>query len=75
VPSEILPLDSVRERVAREVAIRVKMPADRAVFEALPGVPCHRGDRRVSFEIEVPSRRRSACADIPSQIGVGPARR
>jgi len=74
--SEILPLDSVRERVAREVAIRVKMPADRAVFEALGEVfSRHRGDRRVSFEIEVPSDAKPlrVRADISSQIRVRPS--
>ncbi len=74
--SEILPLDSVRERVAREVAIRVKMPADRRVFEALGEVfSRHRGDRRVSFEIEVPSDAKPlrVRADISSQIRVRPS--
>jgi len=74
--SEILPLDSVRERVAREVAIRVKMPADRAVFEALGEVFArHRGDRRVSFEIEVPSGARAlrVRADVSTQIRVRPS--
>ncbi|HUK37289.1 MAG TPA: DNA polymerase III subunit alpha, partial [Vicinamibacterales bacterium] len=74
--SEVLPLDSVRERVAREVAIRVKMPADRRVFEALGEVfSRHRGDRRVSFEIEVPSSARllRVRADVSSQIRVRPS--
>jgi DNA polymerase-3 subunit alpha len=75
--SEILPLDSVRERVAREVAIRVKMPADRRVFEALGEVfSRHRGDRRVSFELEVPSDAAKPIrvrADISSQIRVRPS--
>ncbi|HXD72900.1 MAG TPA: DNA polymerase III subunit alpha [Vicinamibacterales bacterium] len=75
--SEILPLDSVRERVAREVAIRVKMPADRRVFEALGEVfSRHRGDRRVSFELEVPSDAAKPLrvrADISSQIRVRPS--
>jgi DNA polymerase-3 subunit alpha len=77
--SEILPLDSVRERVAREVAIRVKMPADRRVFEALGEVfSRHRGDRRVSFEIEVPSttlpeKPLRVRADVSSQIRVRPS--
>ncbi len=54
--TEIVPLDTVRERLAREVAIRVKMPADRGVFEQLGEVfSRHRGDRRVSFEMELPS--------------------
>jgi len=77
--SEVLPLDSVRERVAREVAIRVKMPADRRMFEALGEVfSRHRGDRRVSFEIEVPSNTVPAKplrvrADVSTQIRVRPS--
>jgi DNA polymerase III alpha subunit len=74
--TEILPLDSVRERVAREVAIRVKMPADRRMFEALGEVfSRHRGDRRVSFEIEVPSDAKPlrVRADVSTQIRVRPS--
>ncbi len=74
--SEILPLDSVRERLAREVAIRVKMPADRGVFEALGAVfSRHRGDRRVSFEFEVPSGPKPlrVRADVSTQIRVRPS--
>ena len=77
--SEILPLDSVRERLAREVAIRVKMPADRGMFEALGEIfSRHRGDRRVSFEIEVPSGADAACACAPTsppRSASGPRRR
>src|SRR6185369_17755066 len=82
--SEIHPLDSVRERVAREVAIRVKMPADRELFEALGVVLSrHRGDRRVSFEMEVPSGVPGATsgkplrvrADVSTQIRVHPSAR
>ena len=71
-----MPIDSVRERLAREVAIRVKMPADRGVFETLGEIFArHRGDRRVSFEIELPSEpTRCACkADVTSQIRVRPS--
>jgi DNA polymerase-3 subunit alpha len=74
--SEILPLDSLRERLAREVAIRVKMPAARGVFEALGVVfSRHRGDRRVSFEIEVPSGATPlrVRADVSQQIRVRPS--
>jgi DNA polymerase-3 subunit alpha len=74
--SEILPLDSLRERLAREVAIRVKMPADRGVFEALGVVfSRHRGDRRVSFVIEVPSGAKPlrVRADVSQQIRVRPS--
>ena len=53
--SEIAPLETLRERLTREVAIRVRMPADRRVFEALDAVFArHRGDRRISFELELP---------------------
>ena len=76
IAAEILPLDSVRERVAREVAIRVKMPADRRLFEALGEVfSRHRGDRRVSFEFELPSHAKPlrVRADVSSQIRVRPS--
>ena len=73
---EILPIDSVRERLAREVAIRVKMPADRGVFEALGAVFArHRGDRRVSFEIELTGDAKTirVKADVSAQIRVRPS--
>jgi DNA polymerase-3 subunit alpha len=74
--AEIAPLDSVYERVAREVAIRLRTPVDRGVFEALGEIFArHRGDRRISFEMEVaagptPIRVR---ADVSSQIRVRPS--
>ena len=74
--TEIVALDTVRGRVAREVAIRVKMPADRGVFEQLGEVfSRHRGDRRVSFEMELPSdpKRLRVKADVSSQIRVRPS--
>jgi DNA polymerase-3 subunit alpha len=74
--TEIVPLETVRERVAREVAIRVKMPADRGVFEQLGEVfSRHRGDRRVSFEMELPSDSKPlrVKADVSSQIRVRPS--
>jgi DNA polymerase-3 subunit alpha len=74
--AEIAPLDSVRERVAHEVAIRVTMPATRGVFEQLGEIfSRHRGDRRVSFEIELPApaRRLRVKADVSSQIRVRPS--
>ncbi len=74
--SEILPIDAVRERLAREVAIRVKMPATRGVFEALGEIfSRHRGDRRVSFEIELAgeSHPLRVKADVSSQIRVRPS--
>jgi DNA polymerase III subunit alpha len=74
--TEIVPLETVRERIAREVAIRVKMPADRGVFEQLGEVfSRHRGDRRVSFEMELPSDSKPirVKADVSSQIRVRPS--
>jgi DNA polymerase-3 subunit alpha len=74
--SEIFPLEALRERLAREVAIRLKMPADRRVLEALGEIFArHRGDRRVSFDLEVPgdSRRLRVRADISAQIRVKPS--
>jgi DNA polymerase-3 subunit alpha len=51
--TELAPLDSVRERAAREVAIHLRKPATRGVFEALGEIFArHRGDRKVSFEVE-----------------------
>ena len=74
--TEIAPLDSVRERVARTVAIRVRMPLDRALLESLGEIfSRHRGDRRVSFEIEVPSGAKPlrVRADVSQQIRVRPS--
>jgi DNA polymerase III subunit alpha len=74
--TEIVPIDTVRERLAREVAIRVKMPAARSVFEQLGEVfSRHRGDRRVSFEMELPldPKRLRVRADVSSQIRVRPS--
>ena len=74
--AEILPIESVRERLAREVAIRVRLPADRGVFEALGEVFArHRGDRRVSFEIEVNGKAKPirVKADVSAQIRVRPS--
>jgi DNA polymerase III subunit alpha len=74
--SEIAALDSVRERVAHEVAIRMTMPATRGVFEQLGEIfSRHRGDRRVSFEIELPAsaHRLRVKADVSSQIRVRPS--
>jgi DNA polymerase-3 subunit alpha len=74
--SEVLSIDTLTERLAREVAIRVRMPTDRGVFEALGEVfQRHRGDRRVSFEMELasgptPIRVR---ADLSAQIRVKPS--
>jgi DNA polymerase III subunit alpha len=55
VATEILPVAALRERIAREVAIRVSMPPHgRETLELLAELLAkHRGDRRVSIELDV----------------------
>jgi len=74
--SEVAPLDAVRERVARGVAIHVRGRLERGQLETLGEIfSRHRGDRRVSFEIEVASGPRPlrVHADVSSQIRVRPS--
>ncbi len=74
--SEIAPLESVGERLAREVAIHLTKPADRDTLTSLGAVfSRHRGDRRVSFEVETgePPNRLRVRVDISSQIRVRPS--
>jgi DNA polymerase-3 subunit alpha len=74
--SEIAPLDIVRERVAHAVAIRVAIPADQRMFRTLGEIfSRHRGDRRVSFEIDLSgnTRRLRVKADVSAQIRVRPS--
>jgi DNA polymerase-3 subunit alpha len=74
--TEIAPIDSIRERLAREVAIHLRQPADRGTLETLGEIFArHRGDRKVSFEVETgqaPNRLRVR-VDISSQIRVRPS--
>jgi len=72
VASEIVPLDVVRERVAREVAIRVKGPLGEVAPALREIFLRHRGDRRVLFELETASRLRVRM-DVSSQIRVRPS--
>ncbi len=45
--SEIAPIETVRERIAREVAIHLRKPADRGTLETLGEIfSRHRGDRQ-----------------------------
>ena len=74
--AEIAPLDSVRERVAREVAIRFTKPADRGTLETLGEIfSRHRGDRKVSFEVETgePPHRLRVKVDAGAQVRVRPS--
>jgi DNA polymerase III subunit alpha len=74
--TEIAPLDSVRERLAREVSIHLRAPADRGMLESLGEIfSRHRGDRKVSFEVETggPGSRLRVRVDVSSQIRVRPS--
>ncbi len=76
--SEIAPIESVRERLAREVSIRLATPPHgRETFEQLWDVFArHKGDRRVAFEIEVREPRRMRVkVDVMPQIRVRPSER
>ena len=74
--SEIAPIETVRERLAREVSIHLRKPADRPTLEALGEIfSRYRGDRKVSFEVETgeaPHRLRVK-VDVSSQIRVRPS--
>src|SRR5262245_46911698 len=73
--ADVAPLDTVRERLAREVAIHLRRPADRTVLEALGEIFArHRGDRRISFEVEAgePPNRLRVTLDVTAQIRVAP---
>ena len=75
--TEIAPLDSVRERLAREVAIHLQEAGrPRACSRALGEMfSRHRGDRKVSFEVETgePGSRLRVRVDVSSQIRVRPS--
>jgi DNA polymerase-3 subunit alpha len=77
--SEIAPVDAVRERLARSVAIRLSTPPhDRATFEKLWDVFAqHKGDRRVAFDIDVQDadRHLRVKVDVNAQIRVRPSER
>jgi DNA polymerase-3 subunit alpha len=75
--SEIQPLEQVRERLVRAVAIRVSMPPhDRGTFERLWDVFAHhKGDRRVAFDIDLQEadRHLRVTVDVNAQIRVRPS--
>jgi DNA polymerase-3 subunit alpha len=86
VASEIVPIDMVRERLAKAVTIRVaasssgavasaKAATSRATFERLWDLFAeHKGDRRVAFVIEEQDRGIKVTADV-SGIRVRPSER
>jgi DNA polymerase III alpha subunit len=77
--SEIAPIDLVRERLAKAVAIRLTTPPhDRKTFEQLWDLFAqHKGDRRVAFDVEVreAEHRYRVKIDVNSQIRVRPSER
>ena len=75
--TEVLPMASMREKMSREMAIKLSSPPHgRATFEALADLFArHRGDRRVTLELDLlgqdhPLRVR---AGLASQIRVQPS--
>ena len=78
VATEILPMAALRERIAREVAIRLAMPpCGRDTLEALAELlGRHRGGRRVSIELDMTGggRHMRVKADV-GQLRVRPSER
>ena len=74
--TEITPIEMVRERLAKSVAIRLSMPPHgRATFERLLELLAqHKGDRRVAFVILEQDRHLRVTADV-SGIRVRPSER
>jgi DNA polymerase-3 subunit alpha len=72
--SEIVPIEMVRERLAKSVAIRLSMPPHgRATLEKLLDVLAHhKGDRRVAFVIHEQEKHIRVTADV-SGIRVRPS--
>ena len=72
VATELLPIAALQERTTREVAIHLAVPPHgRTTFEALAELLArHRGDRRVSFELDVkgPARGLRVKADVAQRV-------
>ena len=75
--TEVVPIETVRERAARVVSIRLSMPPHgREAVEAMIGVLAkHKGDRKVSLEVELRGRARPVRvrADLLGQLRVRPS--
>jgi DNA polymerase-3 subunit alpha len=69
IATEVIGLDAACEQATRELAVHLSVPPlDRKAFETLAGVlASHRGDCRVSFEVEVVAESR------PLLVRVAPA--
>jgi DNA polymerase-3 subunit alpha len=78
VATEMMPVSALRERLAREVAIRLSMPPHgRETLEALAELlGRHRGDRRLCIELETEAGGRTVRvkADV-GQMRVRPSER
>jgi DNA polymerase-3 subunit alpha len=74
--SEVIPIEAIGERLSKELAIRVAVPPHgRDTFEALAGLfATHRGDRRVSLELELRGHARPlrVRAELASQVRIHP---
>ena len=73
--TEIAPIESVRERVAREVKIHLKPGSGGDILQSLLEIVSrHRGDRKVSFEVEtLGPRRLRVRLDVGAQLRVRPS--
>jgi DNA polymerase-3 subunit alpha len=75
--ADIQPLDDARDKLVREIGIRLRLPPHgRPTFQALVDVLArHRGDRRVVFELELRDERPAlrVRADLASQVRVRPS--
>jgi len=75
--SDIAPLEDVIARAVREVTIRLTMPPhDRATIDALaPVFAAHRGDKRLSFELELRNRQPAlrVRAEVSGQVRLRPS--
>lgn len=75
--SEIAPIEIVRERLATSVSITLSAPRhDRETFVRLWDVLMHhKGDRRVTIELQEPDRHLRVKIDVNTQIRVRPSER
>jgi DNA polymerase-3 subunit alpha len=74
--TEVFPLDSLRERLARSVRIHLNGDCTRQKLEALWDLlAAHHGDRPVAIELDVDGdgRRLRVSADVTTQIRVRPS--
>ncbi|MGE3277830.1 MAG: DNA polymerase III subunit alpha [Vicinamibacterales bacterium] len=74
--AELFPLETLRERLAKAVSIRLRADCPRESLEALWDLFArNQGDRPIAFELELPGRARRLRlrADVTSQIRVRPS--